>query len=129
VGDIDLARYVKRLSDRPKLRSNGQLAMSSASSAYRRLRKAKSPTTALLNDKKLHRDLGRAITATRDAIADLTRPPRLRTRDAILVGAALAILVIVVGFVVARRNELRSRIFRGRSSASEESEPAAGPTT
>jgi len=101
-------RYLKRASREPGVRDQAKIALQSVQSAYRRIERAKAPREALLNDKKVHRDLRRALAASRDAAAALTAPPRMRTRDAIGVGAVVTVLLIAATFGFTRSRNRRA---------------------
>jgi hypothetical protein len=110
VGIANLGLYMKRATHEPRVRDQGQIAIHSGRSAYRRLRRAKSPKAALLNDRKLHRDLRRTLAATQGAAIALTSPPRMRTRDALVLVAVLSALLIAIGAALARSEKLRSKV-------------------
>src|SRR5579875_3611905 len=59
--------YIQRLLEDPKLRRNVTTAINSGKSAYQRVNNGKLQAQTLLEDKKLHADLGRALGAARDA--------------------------------------------------------------
>jgi hypothetical protein len=129
-GISDIGRYVKRATSEPGVRDDVDLALKSIKSAYRRLDRGTSPTAALLNDKKLHRDLRRALRAIRDAAVALTAPPKMRTRDAIALGGALSALLIAATFAFIRGRKLRSQSDPGPSGtadAAESQQPTDAP--
>src|SRR5437588_163800 len=59
--------YIQQLTSDPKLRKNVQTAISSGKRAYGRLSNGKVPARALLEDKRLHSEVSRALGAARDA--------------------------------------------------------------
>jgi hypothetical protein len=59
--------YVRKLIEDEDLRENLRSAYSSAKSAYGRISNGKGPTKALLDDKKVHKDLRNAADALREA--------------------------------------------------------------
>jgi hypothetical protein len=63
--------YVQRLIEDAELRDNLTTALDSGKSAYNRLLSAKAPQKAVLDDKKLHKDVSSAAQAARDAIGAL----------------------------------------------------------
>ena len=87
--------YVRRLVEDPELRENIRSAYSSARSAYGRISNGKGPTKALLDDKKVHKDLRNAADALRDASDALRAKRRSRTWPKLLfialIGAGLAL--------------------------------------
>lgn len=101
-------RYMKRASRQLGVRDQGQIALASTKSAYRRITKAKSPARALLNDKKVRRDLRRAVRAIEAAAVALSASPRMRTRDALALGAALSLLG--GGLVFVRSEKFRAKL-------------------
>jgi len=73
--------YVQRLIEDGELRDNVRTAIDSTKSAYGRLSNGKTPAKALLEDKKLQRDLTEAVEAVRDAAAALAEAPKRSTRE------------------------------------------------
>ena len=72
--------YVQRLIQDEELRDNIRTAYESGRSAYRRLNNGKAPAKALLDDKKLHKDLQRAADSLRDARDALREGPKKKKR-------------------------------------------------
>jgi hypothetical protein len=119
---MTLSRYVTRAGRKPGVREHTQSAVASSRSAYQRLNKARSPAVAL-HDKKLRRDLRRASSSAGAAAAlALSTPPRMRTRDALALGAMLSALLIVVGLLFARSEKLRAKLHGEQSNQVEEPE-------
>jgi hypothetical protein len=128
-GGARLALYMRRAAHEPRVRDHGQVAIASGRRAYQRLRKAKSPRAALLNDRKLHReklhrDLRRTVRATQGAASALTARPKVRVRDAGVLGGVLSAMLIVIGFALARSEKVRSKV-RGERGGSECQEASA----
>ena len=132
---MTLGGYVTRGGRKPGVREHTQSAVASSRRAYQRLNKAKSPAAAL-NDKKLRRDLRRASSSAGAAAAIvLSTPPRMRTRDAIALGAMLSALLIAAAVLFARSEKLRAKRRGDQSDQVEEPEserlaestPAAAP--
>ena len=132
---MTLGRYVTRGGRRPGVREHTHNAVASSRRAYQRLNKAKSPAAAL-NDKKLRRDLRRASSSAGAAAAIvLSTPPRMRTRDAIALGAMLSALLIAAAVLFARSENLRAKrqgnqsdqVEAPKSEQPAESTPAAAP--
>jgi hypothetical protein len=67
--------YVRRLIEDEELRESIREAYAAGKSAYGRLQKQKRPATALMDDKKVHRELREAAESLRDA------SDRLRGRE------------------------------------------------
>ena len=88
--------YVQRLVEDEDLRENLRTAFESARKAYGRMSNGNGPAKALMEDKKVQRELREAATSLRDA-ADSLRAPvkrkRRRSRWLVvgLVGAGLAL--------------------------------------
>ncbi len=87
--------YVRRLIEDAELRDNIRSAYQSARSAYGRVSNGKGPAKALLDDKKVHKDLRNAADALRDASDALRAKQRSRTWPKLLliglVGAGVAL--------------------------------------
>jgi DNA-binding PucR family transcriptional regulator len=86
--------YVRKLIEDEDLRDNLRSAYSSARSAYGRISNGKGPTKALLDDKKVHKDLKNAADALREASDALREQERSHRFMKLLfiafVGAVLA---------------------------------------
>jgi hypothetical protein len=87
--------YVRKLIEDEDLRDNIRSAYGSARSAYGRISNGKGPTKALLDDKKVHKDLRNAADALREASDTLREKERGRRWTKLvfiaIVGAALAL--------------------------------------
>ena len=112
--------YIQRLVADPKLRKNVSTAINSSKSAYSRLSNGKVPTRALLEDKKLHADLGRALGAARDVTITITQTQRRRTRKGLTFGRKLAFVAIGGGVALAGSEKLRSKVLDLLFGAEEE---------
>jgi transcriptional accessory protein Tex/SPT6 len=93
--------YVQRFIDDPELRDNVRQAFEAARSAYRRMSNGKAPAKALIEDKKLQRDLRDATQSLREA-ADQIRGRRRRRKHR---GRRLFMLVIIGGVVALALSE------------------------
>ena len=80
--------YIQRIVQDAKLRENVRTAYDSSRSAYARLTNGKAPAKALMEDKKLQRDLQQAVEALRDATNALSEGPRSRRARASASGAS-----------------------------------------
>ena len=120
-------RYSKRPTRELGARGHGRIALASTRSAYRRLSKTNSPAEAL-NDKKLRRDLQRASTAIQAAAVALSAPPRMRTRDAVALGALLSAFLVGVGLLFVRSEKARSKILGKRPGEAESAEQTPSST-
>ena len=112
--------YVRQLSSDPKLRKNVQTAITSGKRAYGRLSNGKVPARALLEDKRLHADVGRTLGAARDATLTLTKTQRKRARKGLTFGRVLIVGAVGSGIAVAASEKLRSKVLDMLFGAEEE---------
>src|SRR6476469_908351 len=94
--------YVQRIVADDELRDNVRVALESAKSAYERLSNGKAPTKAIMDDKKLHKDLKAAGNALREA------PKKKKRRGGF--GRKLMILFVGAGVALAVSGDLRSKV-------------------
>jgi hypothetical protein len=123
--------YIQRLLDDPKLRKNVVTALNSSKSAYGRVNNGKLQAQALLEDKKLHSDLARALGAARDATITLTYATRRRRRR-LSFGRVVVLAGIGGGVAVASSEKLRSKVLDLLFGAEEEFQytpPSTPPST
>ena len=100
--------YIQQLLNDAKLRKNVRTAIGSSKKAYGRLSNGKMPT-ALLEDKRLHAEVGKALAASRDAAITLTHTSRKRARRR--EGDAPDVIVVVgSGVVLAGSEKVRSKV-------------------
>jgi hypothetical protein len=126
---MTLSRYVTFAGRKPGVREHTQSAVSWSRSAYRRLNKAGSPAAAV-NDKKLRRDLRRASSSAGAAAAlVLSTPPRMRTRDALALGALFSALLIAAGVLFARSEKLPGKQSDQVEGPESEQPPASTPAS
>jgi hypothetical protein len=89
--------YVQRLIEDEDLRENLREAFVALKDAYGRMTNAKGPAKAIMDDKKVHKDLRTAAESLREASDQLRgkrRKPRIGRLIVIaLIGAALALLL------------------------------------
>jgi hypothetical protein len=112
--------YVQRLLEDPKLRKNLTTAVNSSKSAYSRVSNGGVPSRALLEDRKLHADLGRALGAARDATLTLSEAQRKRTRKGLTFGRKLLFVGVAGGLALAGSESLRSKVLDLLFGAEEE---------
>jgi hypothetical protein len=112
--------FVQQLANDARLRKNVRTAVSSGKSAYARVSNGKVPTRALLEDRKLHADVGRALTAARDATITITNTQRKRTRKGLTAGRVLVIGAVGSGVAFAASGKLRSKVLDMLFGAEEE---------
>jgi hypothetical protein len=111
--------YIERLIEDPKLRKNVTTALNSTKSAYERLNNGKVHPQGLLEDKKLHADLGKALGAARDATITLVGTQRRRRRGPRF-GRILVLGAIGGGAALAASEGLRSKVLDLLFGAEEE---------
>ena len=107
--DIDTIKkatpYIQRLIQDAQLRENVRTAFDSSRSAYARLSNGKAATKALIEDKKLQRDLHVAVEALRDATTALTEAPKKQARKSRGFGRKLFVLSLGFGLALAGQRE------------------------
>jgi hypothetical protein len=111
--------YIERLIEDPKLRKNVTTALNSTKSAYERLNNGKVHPQALLEDKKLHSELGKALGAARDATITLVNTQR-RRRKGLTFGRILLLGAVGGGAAIAASEGLRSKVLDLLFGAEEE---------
>jgi hypothetical protein len=111
--------YVQRLIQDEELRDNLRTAYESGRSAYSRLNNGKAPAKALLDDKKLHKELQNAADAIRDATDALREGPKKKKRKG---GLGRLFLLAIVGGAVAlgASSDLRNKVLDLLFGAEEE---------
>lgn len=131
--------YVQRIIQDDELRDNMVVAVEAARNAYARLSNGKTPAKALMEDKKLHKELKRTSDALRDATAALRDAPKSVKPKATAKkrkgGIGRLLLVAIVGGVVAlaASESLRNKVLDALFGAEEEfdyssnTSPAAPP--
>jgi hypothetical protein len=103
------ARYIQRAAQDPKVLDKGRVAIDSSRSVYKRFRKRKSSAPVLLNDKKLQKDLARAVKAIREALATLpTAASGKRSQGRLAVGGVTLVLTGAGVITFVWRDKLRS---------------------
>src|SRR3954454_10872624 len=102
--------YVQRIVSDDDLRDNVRVAFESAKSAYERLSNGKAPSKAIMDDKKLHKDLKAAAEALRDAGSALREAPKKQKKRSGGLGRKLLILVVGAGVALAVSGDLRSKV-------------------
>ena len=123
--------YIQRIVQDAKLRENVRTAYDSSRSAYARLTNGKAPTKALLEDKKLQRDLQQAVEALRDATTALTEPAK-KARKRFGFGRKLLILTLGFGLALAGSEKLRTKVLDlvfGKEEEFEYTPPPVTPST
>ena len=113
-------QYVQRLIEDERLRSNLMSAYGSARSAYGRMSNGKPAGRALLEDRKLQRELSDAVTSLRDATSSLREPPRRRRRRRRGLVRLLALATVGGILAMAMSEGLRSKVLDMMFGAEEE---------
>jgi hypothetical protein len=113
--------FIQQLLHDPKLRKNVQTAVASSKQAYSRVSNGKVPTArVLLEDKKLHDHVGRALTAARDVTITITNTPRKRKRRRLTFGRVLVLGIIGTAVAMVASGSLRSKVLDMLFGAEEE---------
>ena len=123
--------YIQRIVQDAKLRENVRTAYDSSRSAYARLTNGKAPTKALLEDKKLQRDLQQAVEALRDATTALTEPAK-KARKRFGFTRKFMILALGFGLALAGSEKLRTKVLDlvfGKEEEFEYTPPPAAAST
>ena len=123
--------YLQRLLDDATLRDNVRTAIDSGKHAYDRLANGKAPAKAVLQDKKLQRDLREAYEAAREAFDGLQDAPKKARRKKLGFGRKLLIVGIGATLALAGSEKLRSKVLDTLFGAEEEFQytPPAATTT
>ena len=112
-------QYLQRLIEDEKLRANLIAAYGSARSAYGRMSNGKPAGRALLEDRKLQRELGDAVSALRDATNSL-REPVSRHRRRRRLGRMVMLALVGGALALALSEGLRSKVLDMMFGAEEE---------
>jgi hypothetical protein len=112
--------YVKRILEDEELRDNIRVAFEAAKNAYGRMSNGKGPAKAVLDDKKVQRDLRTAAESLRDA-SDQIRGKR-RSGGGFGLGKAIIIAVIGAALVLILSEDARRAILDKLFGAEEEFE-------
>jgi hypothetical protein len=110
--------YVQRIVQDAELRHNVREAFEASKSAYGRLANGKGPSKALLEDKKLQKDLREAATSLREVGAALKEGPRRRKKRRL--GRMILLAIVGGGLALALSEGLRSKVLDALFGAEEE---------
>jgi hypothetical protein len=121
--------YIRRIVSDAQLRDNVKTAYESSRSAYTRLTNGKAPTKALLEDKKLQRDIQHAVEALRDATVALTEAPKKKVKKSRGIGRKLMILTLGFGLALAGSEKLRTKVLDAVFGKEEEFQYTPPPST
>ena len=119
--------YVQRVVEDDDLRDNVRVAYESAQSAFNRLSNGKGLPKALVEDKKLHKDLQQAADALRDVGGALLEAPKKKSKAKAKAqrkrggfGRKLLLLTVGAGLAVALSSDLRNKLLDALFGAEEE---------
>jgi hypothetical protein len=136
-GDAALAArnnpYVQRIIEDAELRDNIRDAVEQTRKAYARLNNGKAPTKALLEDKKLQKQMREAATSLRDVAVALREGPKRKRKRRL--GRKLLFLAVGAGLALALSEGLRKKVLDALFGAEEEFDytstttPAPAPET
>jgi hypothetical protein len=135
LGEVDFTNlskatpYIQRLVQDAELRATVRSAYDSTKSAYERLTNGKGPAKALLEDKKLHRDLQNAVDALRDATTALSEGPKKEVRKGIGFGRKVMIGALAFGLALAGSEKLRTKVLDTVFGKEEEFQYTPPPAT
>ncbi len=122
--------YIQRVIQDATLRENVRTAYDSTRSAYSRLTNGKAPAKALLEDKKLQKDLQNAVEALRDATNALTEAPKRQSpRKGGGFGRKIMIVGLGFGLALAGSEKLRTKVLDVIFGKEEEFEYTPPPAT
>ncbi|HUR86826.1 MAG TPA: hypothetical protein VMY78_15945 [Solirubrobacteraceae bacterium] len=115
--------YLQRIIQDEELRDNMVVAYEAAKNAYGRLSNGKTPTKALMDDKKLHKDLKRSADALKDAtnaLRDAPKHSKPKSKRKGGMGKLLLIALLGGAVAVAASEGLRGKLLDALFGAEEE---------
>ena len=118
--------YLQRLIQDAQLRDDLRDALDHTRSAYERLANGKTPTKALMDDKKLQKEVREAVTGLRDVGASLREGPKRKRKGG--VGRLLLMAVVGGGIALAASEGLRKKVLDALFGAEEEFEYSSSTT-
>jgi hypothetical protein len=110
--------YVQRLAEDAELRENIRDAFKQTRKAYARLANGKAPAKALMEDRKLQKELREAAVALRDAGEALRAGPKRKAKRR--VGRTLVLLLVGGALALALSEGLRKKVLDALFGAEEE---------
>ncbi len=129
-------QYLLRVIEDEQLRASLMSAYMAARGAYGRLSNGKPAGRVLLEDQKLHKQIGEAMGALRDASSSLRQPPAKQRRRKRRVVRMFALLTIGATLALVMNEGLRSKVLDmlfgaeeafDYTSSTTPSEPAPAP--
>lgn len=125
--------YIQRIVQDAKLRENVKTAYDSSRSAYTRLTNGKAPAKALIEDKRLQRDLQTAVEALREATNALSEAPKKqKPKKRGGFGRKLLVVGLGAGLALAGSEKLRTKVLDmvfGKEEEFEYTPPPAAAST
>ena len=122
--------YVQRIVEDDELRDNLQAAYESARGAYGRISSSKNPAKALIDDKKLQKDLKSALDSIRDAGEALRDAPKhSRPKKGGGLFRKLLLVTVAGGLALALSEDLRKKVLDALFGAEEEFEYTSTTTS
>ena len=118
--------YIQRLIQDAQLRDDLREAIDHSRSAYERLANGKRPAKALMEDKKLQKELREAATSLRDVGISLREGPKRKRKRSL--GRMLVIGLVGAGLAIALSEGLRKKVLDALFGAEEEFEYTATTT-
>jgi len=116
--------YVQRFIEDPDLRDNVREAFDAIKHAYKRVSNGKPPAKALMEDKKLQRDLRTAAQSLREASEQIRGKRRRKHRGRRI----LMLLILGAGVILAGSEDARKTVLDKLFGAEEEFEYASSTT-
>ena len=110
--------YIQRLAEDAELRESIRDAFAQTRKAYSRLANGKAPAKALMEDRKLQKELREAAVSLRDAGEALRAGPRRKRKRR--VGRTLVLLLVGGGLALALSEGLRKKVLDALFGAEEE---------
>ncbi len=110
--------YLQKVATDGDLHDNVRVAYESARTAYERLASGKSPSKAVLEDKKLHANLATAAAALKDVGYALADAPAKKKKGGL--GRKLLVVVVGAGVAVAVSSDVRNKLLDLLFGAEEE---------
>jgi len=115
--------YIQRFMDDDDLRDNLRTAFESSKKAYGRMSNGKGPSAALLDDKKVQKELKEAASSLRDAAESFRGAKRKPKR-----GRLLLLLIVGAGVALVASEPMRNKVLDALFGAEEEFEYSSTTT-